>query len=54
MKTWYQNKADFHHKEWQIAQENNKEKAAAHHMAEFINYQEMAEQVKDSLLTNEV
>ena len=39
--TYYQNKSDFHHKEWQIAQDAGKEKAAAHHMREYLNYQEM-------------
>ena len=41
MSNYYTKKAEFHYTEWQIAMDNNKEKAAAHHMQEYINYQEM-------------
>ena len=39
--TYYKNKSDFHRKEWKIAQDAGKKKAAAHHMREYLNYQEM-------------
>lgn len=42
-KTWYEKKKDFHHKQWTIAMEQGKEKAAAIHMREYLNYKEMAE-----------
>ena len=41
MKEFYKRKADFHHKQWEAAQDLNKEKAAKYHMQEYINYQEM-------------
>jgi len=41
MQNYYTKKAEFHYTEWQIAMDNNKEKAAAHHMREYLNYKEM-------------
>jgi len=38
MNSWYKSKMEFHFKEWQIAQETSKEKAANHHMNEYLNY----------------
>ncbi len=38
---FYEDKAAFHHKQWQAALDDNKEKAAKYHMQEYINYQEM-------------
>jgi len=40
---WYKDKRDFHHKEWNIAQDTGKERAAKFHMNEYINYSEMYE-----------
>jgi hypothetical protein len=44
MKLWYEEKRDFHHKQWAAAMEAGKEKAAAFHMQEYLNYQAMSEQ----------
>jgi hypothetical protein len=44
MNNWYQNKADFHFKEYQLAVDANKEKAAKHHMTEYLNYKELSKQ----------
>ena len=44
MEHWYKEKRDSHHKQWEVAQDLNKEKAAAYHMQEFINYSELYEQ----------
>ena len=38
MNNWYKSKMEFHFKEWEIAQETSKEKAASHHMNEYLNY----------------
>ena len=46
MKTFYEKKAEFHHKEWCLAKDANKEKAAALHLAEYVNYMELIEQEK--------
>ena len=40
---WYKDKKDFHNKQWELEQDSGKEKAAAFHMQEFINYSEMYE-----------
>ncbi len=40
---WYQEKAKFHYRQWEVATENNKHKAANAHMKEYLNYEEMAE-----------
>ena len=47
MKNWYEKKAEFHYKQWELAQDSNKEKAAAHHMAEHLNYKEMSDRVNE-------
>ena len=39
--SFYQDKADYHHKQWQAATDANKEKASAFHMQEYLNYSEM-------------
>lgn len=44
MKKFYQDKADFHHKQWEIA--TGKDKAAAFHMQEYMNYLEMIKRSK--------
>ena len=41
MNSWYKSKMKFHFKQWELAQEGNKEKAANHHMTEYLNYKEM-------------
>ncbi len=43
---WYEQKKEFHHKQWSAAQEAGKTKAAEFHMQEYLNYQAMSEQVK--------
>tara|TARA_R110000803_G_scaffold53369_3_gene109570 strand:- start:3236 stop:3388 length:153 start_codon:yes stop_codon:yes gene_type:complete len=43
MKMWYQEKAKFHYKQWEVATEQGKEKAANAHMVEYLNYKEMEE-----------
>lgn len=48
MNQWYQAKADFHHKQWQAATDAGKEKAAAFHMQEYINYSELLKLSKDA------
>ncbi len=40
---WYQEKSKFHYKQWEVAINDNKQKAAEKHMKEYLNYQEMAE-----------
>ena len=42
MTTWYEEKMNFHHKQWAVAQETGKQKAADFHMGEYLNYKEMA------------
>lgn len=46
MSNFYKNKMEFHYKQWEISQESNKEKAAAFHMQEYLNYKEMDDRVK--------
>ena len=41
MMEWYKNKKEFHYKQWELSQDSNKEKAAAFHMNEYINYSEL-------------
>ena len=41
---WYEQKAEFHHKQWMIAVEADKEKAIKFHQQEYLNYQAMVEQ----------
>ena len=41
MMEWHKTKRDFHHKQWEIAQDSGKEKTAGFHMREFINYSEL-------------
>ena len=43
MKTWYENKMAFHYKQWELAQDSGKEKAANHHMQAYLNYKEMCD-----------
>jgi len=43
---WYEEKIVFHKKQYQLAHDANKDKAAAHHKAECLNYEEMAKQSK--------
>tara|TARA_R110000744_G_C19198699_1_gene544718 strand:- start:456 stop:602 length:147 start_codon:yes stop_codon:yes gene_type:complete len=38
---WYQEKAKFYFKQWEIAINENKQKAAEKHMKEYLNYTEM-------------
>jgi|TARA_R110002020_G_scaffold296073_3_gene511730 hypothetical protein len=47
MKNFYKRKMEFHFKEYQLCIDSNKEKAAEHHMKEYLNYQEMYEQQED-------
>ena len=35
---WYQNKAEFYRKQWELATDSGKQKAADSHMANFVNY----------------
>ncbi len=44
MNTWYENKAAFHLKEWEICMDLGKTKAAEKHQADYLNYTEMAAQ----------
>ena len=41
---FYKDKMEFHFKEYQLSVDSNKEKAAKHHMTEYLNYQEMLKQ----------
>lgn len=41
---FYQGKADTHHKQWEVAIEAGKEKAAKYHMQEYMNYMELLKQ----------
>ena len=41
MQAYYKEKAEFHHKQWNAAVDSGKEKAAKHHMTEYINYAEL-------------
>ena len=41
MKEYYKKKSDFHFKQWNMAKDEGKEKAASYHMTEYINYAEM-------------
>lgn len=38
---WYQEKAKFHYKQWEVAINENKTKAAEKHMTEHLNYMEL-------------
>jgi len=44
MNEFYQGKSDFHHKQWELATDANKEKAAKFHQQEYLNYQELLKQ----------
>ena len=44
MINWYREKRDFHHKQWEKAQNENKPIAAKQHMNEYINYDELVKQ----------
>jgi len=41
MKNYYENKMNFHFKEYQLSVDSNKKKAAEYHMLEYLNYKEM-------------
>ena len=41
MKSYYEKKAAFHHQQWELAFEAGKDKAAAYHMQEYLNYEKM-------------
>ena len=41
MKNYYENKMNFHFKEYQLSVDSNKTKAAEYHMREYLNYKEM-------------
>jgi hypothetical protein len=43
MKTFYEKKAAFHFKEYQLSVDGDKPKAAEHHMREYLNYKELFE-----------
>lgn len=45
--SFYEKKAEFHHKEWELAHNLGKDKAAEFHMQEYLNYQKLIEQVKE-------
>jgi len=47
MKNFYKEKMEFHFKEYQISLELNKEKAAAFHMQEYLNYEQMFNQQEE-------
>jgi hypothetical protein len=53
MKNFYKSKMDFHFKEYSLCVENDKPKAAEHHMREYLNYQEMYERTADTLTDEE-
>ena len=44
MAKFHEDKIAFHHKQWEVAIEAGKDKAAKYHMQEYLNYQEMLEQ----------
>ncbi len=39
--SYYKKKMDFHLEQYQLAIDANKEKASAHHMREYLNYEQM-------------
>lgn len=41
MKNFYKEKMEFHFKQYQLSLEANKEKSAAFHMQEYVNYEQM-------------
>lgn len=41
MCNFYKSKMDFHFKEYQLSLDASKQKAADHHMQEYLNYKEM-------------
>lgn len=41
---WYKEKMEFHKLQWELAHDGGKDKAAAYHKQEFLNYQEMYKQ----------
>ena len=41
MNNFYKNKMEFHFKQWNLAQDTNKQKAIDFHMQEYLNYKEM-------------
>ena len=36
---------EFHHQQWELSFESNKEKSAAFHMQEYLNYKDMFDSV---------
>lgn len=46
MNAYYEQKKEFHHKQWSAAQDAGKDKAAAFHMQEYLNYETMAKLIK--------
>ena len=44
---YYKRKSDFHFEQYQIAFDSGKEKAAAFHQQEYLNYQEMLKQQEE-------
>jgi spore coat polysaccharide biosynthesis protein SpsF (cytidylyltransferase family) len=49
MKNYYEEKMNFHFKEYQLSVDAKKDKAAAHHMREYLNYKQMHENKKGSI-----
>jgi len=41
MKNYYEDKMNFHFKEYQLSVDSNKTKSAEYHMREYLNYKEM-------------
>jgi len=46
MNNWYEQKIEFHKKQQHLAHDAGKDKAAAHHKVEMLNYIEMSKRVK--------
>lgn len=44
MSNWHKEKADFYYKQWEVAIEAGKEKAADKAMTEYLNYKEMSKE----------
>jgi hypothetical protein len=41
MTDWYKSKMESAHKQWEVACESGKDKAAKHHMDNYLNYKSM-------------
>jgi len=41
MTNWYEEKMNFHYRQWELSKDTKKEKAAEFHMQEYLNYKDM-------------